>query len=504
MFLHILFPQLLLAIESLPISPQSYLTMPPSRSLFLTGNPSAGKTTMLVSVVNSVLNEFADNPNVNLRGFYTEECRQNGNRAGFDIVHILPHGGIRLSDVSDKISEGGAGDVLASFSARNPLARVGSKGGGPMVGKYVVDVPSIKANAVPSIDPSIPVNKSSEDAGVTLVLLDEVGKMEMHCDGFLETVHKCLDSEDCIVIGTIPTPRYGHIIQAVEDIRARPDVTVVYVTKQNRDELRDHVKEAVISALQSAANGVCGGKSFANALSAYLYDRDIGAPKMNKPGGASGRVAPSSNKPPARNKFGPLDISRVTKADADAGNGEKKKEIMPCGPLTHKSIPPKVLLLGDTASPLPGDEEMCYAERSMWAVLGKMVNKPTSGSNMPREEYIALKDAALSSGIAIWDVLSDVHVKGPKPKNKKAKKESAANPICDFVAERKTIEAIAFIGAKAKKSFVAHFCGGKSSDDFVLDGGRRVQLIVLPSSSRANSRMSVADKADEWQKALIR
>ena len=498
----LLISPLLLAFASLAIPPQSeksefrsssaFDNMPPTRSLFLTGNPSAGKTTMLVSVVNSVLTELAGNPNVNLRGFYTEECRENGTRAGFDIVHILPHGGIQLADVNvksnDGTNDGGTGDILTSLSARAPLARVGSKGTGPMVGKYVVDVPSIKANAIPSIDPSIPVDESSKNVGVTLVLLDEIGKMEMHCDGFLETMHKCLDSDNCIVLGTLPTPRYGHIIQAVEDIRARPDVTVVYVTKQNRDELRGHVKEAVISALESATNG---SETFADALSAYLYDRDIGAPKMNKPAGAS-------NKLPAR------DLSRATKTDNEVGHAEKKTEIMPCGPLAHRSIPAKVLLLGDTASPLPDDEEMCYAERSMWGVLGKMVDKPPSSSTVPRSEYIALKDAVLSSGIAIWDVLLDVHVKGPKPKNKKAKKESAANPIGDFVAERKSIEAIAFIGAKAKKSFLTHFCGGKSSDEFLLDGGRRLQLIVLPSSSRANSRMTVADKADEWRKALVR
>lgn len=509
----LLISPLLLAVASLVITPQSLFSsstfdnMPPTRSLFLTGNPSAGKTTMLVSVVNSVLTELAGNPNVNLRGFYTEECRQNGTRAGFDIVHILPHGGIQLADVNvGGTNVGGTGDILTSLSARAPLARAGSKGSGPMVGKYVVDVPSIKANAMPSIDPSIPV-KCSKDVGVTLVLLDEIGKMEMHCDGFLETVHKCLDSSNCIVLGTLPTPRYGHIIQAVEDIRARPDVTVVYVTKQNRDELRDYVKEAVISALGSTTNGAGGDENFANVLSAYLYDRDIGAPKMNKPEGASQKVAPStySNKPPARNKLGPRDLSRATKNGNEVGHVEKKTEIMPCGPLAHRSIPPKVLLLGHTASPLPDDEEMCYAERSMWNVLGKMVDKPPSGGNVPKDEYIALKDAVLSSGIAIWDVLSDVHVKGPTPKNKKAKKESAANPIGDFLAERKSIEAIAFIGAKAKKSFVTYFCGGKScSDEFLLGGGRRLQLVVLPSSSRANSRMSVADKADEWRKALLR
>ena len=463
----------------------------PSRSLFLTGNPGVGKTTMLVNVVNSVAAELvAANLDVNLRGFYTEECRQNGVRAGFDIVRIHPNEGIRLADASVGV-EVRAGNFLTSVSARAPLARVEGKGSGPMVGKFVVDVPSIKANAIPSIDPSIRVNDSTKCSSrdvVTLVLLDEVGKMEMHCDGFLETVHKCLGCENCIVLGTLPTPRYGHVIQAVEDIRVRSDVTVVYVTKQNRDELRDHVKEAVMSALRSSVKDVSDGESFASALSAYLYDRDIGAPKMNKPGS---QLVPSQHR-----------LSRVTEAE-EGLDDQKRIETLPCGPLSHESIPPKALLLGETASPLPNDEELCYAERSMWTVLGKMVDLPPSRSTVPKEEYIKLKSAVLSLGIAIWDVLSDVHIKGSKPK-KKVKKDSVANPIVAYVSERKSIEVIAFIGAKAKKSFVSSFCGGKSSDELVLDGGRRLQLIVLPSSSRANSRMSVADKAAEWRNALVR
>ena len=477
----------------------------PSRSLFLTGNPGVGKTTMLVKAANAVAAELvAGNLDVNLRGFYTEECRQNGVRAGFDIVRIHPNEGIRLADASVDV-EVRAGNFLTLVSARAPLARVESKGSGPMVGKYVVDVPSIKTNAIPSIDPSIQVNDSKKCSGqdvVTLVLLDEVGKMEMHCDGFLETVHKCLGSENCIVLGTLPTPRYGHVIQAVEDIRARSEVTVVYVTKQNRDELCDHVKEAVMSALRSSVKDVSNGESFASALSAHLYDRDIGAPKMNKPGASSEEAASSSREVLARNKLGSRGLSRVTEAE-EGLDGQKRIETLPCGPLSHESIPPKALLLGETASPLPNDEELCYAERSMWTVLGKMVDKPPSSSTVPREEYIKLKSAVLSLGIAIWDVLSDVHIKGSKPK-KKVKKDSVANPIVAYVTERKSIEVIAFIGAKAKKSFVSTFCGGKSSDELVLDGGRRLQLIVLPSSSRANSRMSVADKAAEWRNALVR
>ena len=58
----------------------------PSRSLFLTGNPGVGKTTLLVNVVNSVAAELvAGNLDVNLRGFYT----RNADKMEYALVLIL-------------------------------------------------------------------------------------------------------------------------------------------------------------------------------------------------------------------------------------------------------------------------------------------------------------------------------------------------------------------------------------------------------------------------------
>lgn len=255
-----------------------------SSHIFLTGNPGSGKTTLLVNVVKSIVQELAgggkdSSPDkITLGGFYTTECRGQGDsRIGFDIIR-MPTNGIRLADIAKKV--GGftsSADYLVSVAERAPLARIGKKGSGPMVGKYVVDVESIKANAIPSVDPTCKSIDSESNTDINLVLLDEVGKMEILCPGFLEAVNRCLDCERTIVFGTIPTPRYGHVIKAVEDIHARPDTTVVYVTKSNRDELRSHVRQALLSALQS--DGSDNSKSsMANALSPYLYHRDIDAP----------------------------------------------------------------------------------------------------------------------------------------------------------------------------------------------------------------------------------
>lgn len=411
---------------------------------------------------------------------------------GFDIVRLPIHG-ISLAEVA---MEDGAND-LESKMTRAPLARIGRKGSGPMVGKYVVDIDSVRTNAIPSIAPTTRTNNPDRDEiDITLVLLDEVGKMEMLCPGFLDAVNRCLNGDRTIVLGTIPTPRYGRVIPAVEEIRARPDVTTVHVQKSNREELRDHVRNAVLSVLQQPNDS----RSVASAaLLPYLYHRAIGAPSMDKR--KATRNPPSSQSDPTRQ------LSPSTNDAQENSLGELDR-VKPCGPLVHPSTPPKVLLLGETASPNPQDEDMAYVERSMWTVLGEMVGQPPSCTNMPKEEYQLLRDAILSAGVAIWDVLSDVHIKSPRTKRKKKQaRTSNANPILDFVSERDSIEAIAFIGAKAKKSFVSHVCAmSPDTNELVLDdsSGRRISLIVLPSSSRLNSRMTVAEKADEWRNSLIR
>ena len=57
-----------------------------------------------------------------------------------------------------------------------------------------------------------------------------------------------------IVLGTIPTPRYGRVIEAVENIRARDDVIVIYVTKMNRDELKEVLLETVLDSFTGNLN----------------------------------------------------------------------------------------------------------------------------------------------------------------------------------------------------------------------------------------------------------
>lgn len=184
----------------------------------------------------------------------------------------------------------------------------------------------------------------------------------------------------------------------------------------------------------------------------------------------------------------------------------------PCGPLVVSktatvSKEPKILIMGETASLLPSDVNYAYCERSMWIVLGRMMGKTnfqpisdwTKATQKELDEYIVLKDQVLSSGICIWDVYKNIHIK--EKKNKKRRKDSneskVTNDIRKFLQDHPSVKMIAFIGKKALTSFTAE----KVLDEEVLN---QVELITLPSSSKANSRMTVDEKSNQWVQSFCK
>lgn len=148
-------------------------------------------------------------------GFYTEEVRDHsGDRLGFDIVCV--------------------------DGRRGPLARKGMRG--TMVGQYAVDEASIENLCVSSLRMSLETNGC-------LLVLDEVGKMELKCNKFFDAAQDAINATS-LTLGTLPAPRYGRKIAEVEAVTARPDVSTVTVTKSNRDWLASEVCHFVIQALQ--------------------------------------------------------------------------------------------------------------------------------------------------------------------------------------------------------------------------------------------------------------
>ncbi len=162
-------------------------------NVLLTGAPGVGKTTLIRRVV-----ERLDRP---AGGFYTQEVREKGRRVGFLLVTLE-----------------GQQAILAHVTIASRQR----------VGLYGVDVAALDRIGVPAIRQAIQAE--------AVVVIDEIGKMELFSEAFREAVLEALDS---------PNPVLGTIMQRqhpwADAIKARTDVQVIQVTRQNRDRLVDRL-----------------------------------------------------------------------------------------------------------------------------------------------------------------------------------------------------------------------------------------------------------------------
>lgn len=163
--------------------------------VLIEGGPGTGKTTLVERVVTRLCKEMR------LGGFFTREIREKGSRKGFKIITL------------DK-KEG----VLAHEDISGHLK----------VGRYVVNLDDLEGVGVASIERAI-----KED---DVVVIDEIGKMELMSGHFREVVEMALDSEKPVV-ATIPSDGP----QFVGEIKAIPGVHLITLTQANRDGLLEEV-----------------------------------------------------------------------------------------------------------------------------------------------------------------------------------------------------------------------------------------------------------------------
>ena len=173
----------------MPPDDRNLLFSPQAKNLLLTGPPGVGKSTVIQKTL-SLLSSPAE-------GFLTAEIREGKRRLGF-----------RLTTLS------GEKTILAHRDLRD----------GPRVGPYGVDVESLERVGVSAL-------RRALSGEFSLIVIDEIGKMEMKSAAFREVVFQCLESPRR-VLGVI-----GKGVVEGEKIRGRADVLCLEVTSQNRDGL---------------------------------------------------------------------------------------------------------------------------------------------------------------------------------------------------------------------------------------------------------------------------
>ena len=154
---------------------------------FLTGAPSSGKTTAIKKIIKD-LNHPAN-------GFYTEEERIEGKRAGF-MMHSLDGQSGYLAHQ----------DITSDYAIR----------------RYGVSMENIESIAVKSIKP----------VDNHIIILDEIGKMECFSSQFREAALTAMDSKN-IVIGTITLG--GD--EFIRSLKERDDIEIFELNEDNRNNL---------------------------------------------------------------------------------------------------------------------------------------------------------------------------------------------------------------------------------------------------------------------------
>ena len=162
----------------------------------ITGMPSVGKTDTLIKIIKSL-----EEHGYTVEGMITEPIIQKKKRVGFYVT-----------DWKTKERE-----VFAhiDYEAKEK------------VGKYGVDIQALEHIGVPAIE------KAILDEEINVIVIDEIGKMEMLSEKFCEMVIEALDSDKPIMVTLHKKSR----TPLLQDVRRRDDIRILEVTPVNRNLL---------------------------------------------------------------------------------------------------------------------------------------------------------------------------------------------------------------------------------------------------------------------------
>jgi nucleoside-triphosphatase len=169
--------------------------------ILLTGVPGVGKTTIV-----SRLCANCSAKGITVHGVTTREMRENGQRVGFKITDVATgaEGWLARKDLPD----------------------------GPRVGSYRVVTANLEQIGVAALDRAM-------EGHASIVVVDEIGPMEMTSVSFRNAVSRIFDKEEPVVA----TVKLGSHYPEVDKIRGQSKQ--LEITKDNRENLYRELIEQV-------------------------------------------------------------------------------------------------------------------------------------------------------------------------------------------------------------------------------------------------------------------
>ena len=160
-----------------------------------------GKTTL----VNKIITQLS----CKIGGFYTHEMKENGRRTGF---YITDFEGNQM--------------VMASEKSDSPYR----------VNIYGVNIEAFEMIGIPAMERAL--------QNADLIIIDEIGRMEMFSPKFCDLLRKVFDS-DKPLLATIKKVD----CELTKELKARDDVVKYEVTNENRDPLFQEILTVIQNLL---------------------------------------------------------------------------------------------------------------------------------------------------------------------------------------------------------------------------------------------------------------
>lgn len=177
------------------------------RLIFVTGRPGIGKTSVLLRAVDA-LREMG----YMVGGMISREDREGGVRVGFEIVDFYTLKRGWLAHMNQPV--------------------------GPRVSKYRVNLSDLNAIGTNSILNAV--------AKADIVVVDEIGPMELFSSAFKEAVFQAVRSNKPMM-GTI---HYRARDPLIAVIKTRKDAEILEVTYENRENLHNTLISRIVQYLQ--------------------------------------------------------------------------------------------------------------------------------------------------------------------------------------------------------------------------------------------------------------
>ncbi len=158
-------------------------------NILLSGLPKSGKTTLIKKIAYELKSPIA--------GFFTSQIMQNGDRVGFSLV---------------------------TFSGKSAILAHQNFPSAYKIGKYKVNLKDLEEIGVSEIEKALSTDN--------VIVIDEIGKMEVLSPKFLEAVKKALDSKNKVLATILYTEH-----PQLDKLKKRKDVVLHTVTPDNREQL---------------------------------------------------------------------------------------------------------------------------------------------------------------------------------------------------------------------------------------------------------------------------